>query len=64
MSDLFAIIETLRWPAVSVLAIFFLSRAIIVVAKSGIKVEIFTREPILVGTGRDPLKAEVGKVRI
>ena len=64
MSDLFAIIETLSWPAASVLAIFFLSRAIIVVAKSGIKVEIFTREPILVGTGRDPLKAEVGKVRI
>ena len=64
MSDLFAIIETLRWPAASVLAIFFLSRAIIVVAKRGIKVEIFTREPILVGTGRDPLKAEVGKVRI
>ena len=32
--------------------------------KNGIRVEIFTRLPILVGTGREPIKAEVGKVRI
>ena len=43
---------------------FFISRALILVARIGIRVEIFTRLPILVATGREPLKAEVGKVRI
>jgi hypothetical protein len=43
---------------------FFVSRALILVARIGIRVEIFTRLPILVGTGREPIKAEVGKVRI
>ena len=43
---------------------FFASRALILVARIGIRVEIFTRLPILVATGREPIKAEVGKVRI
>ncbi len=64
MTDLFTLIDAIRWPTATVLAIFLLSRALIVVARTGIRVEIFTRRPILVGTGQEPLKAEVGKVRI
>ena len=64
MNDFFHILESWRWPIAIVLSIFFVSRALIVVARIGIRVEIFTRLPILVGTGRAPIKAEVGKVRI
>ena len=64
MSDVVYGLESWRWPIASVLSIFFFSRALIVVARMGIRVEIFTRLPILVGTGREPIKAEVGKVRI
>ena len=64
MSDFFYFLESLRWPLAIVLSIFFLSRALIVVARIGIRVEIFTRLPILVGTGSEPIQAEVGKVRI
>ena len=44
-----------------ILSTLVASRAVIAVARSGIRVEIFTRQPILVGTGRAPLRAEVGK---
>ncbi len=64
MSDVVYLLESWRWPIALALSIFFLSRALIVVARMGIRVEIFTRLPILVGTGREPIKAEVGKVRI
>jgi len=64
MSDFFHFLESWRWPIAIILSIFFISRALILVARIGIRVEIFTRLPILVGTGREPIKAEVGKVRI
>ena len=64
MNEVVYLLESLRWPIALALSIFFLSRALIVVARMGIRVEIFTRLPILVGTGREPIKAEVGKVRI
>jgi len=64
MSDLFHLLESLKWPLSIVISIFFASRALIKVARIGIRVEIFTRLPILVATGREPIKAEVGKVRI
>ena len=64
MSEFVYLLESWRWPIALALSIFFLSRALIVVARMGIRVEIFTRLPILVGTGREPIKAEVGKVRI
>mgnify|MGYP004222803691 FL=1 len=64
MNDFFHILESWRWPIAIVLSIFFVSRALIVVARIGIRVEIFTRLPILVGTGSEPIQAEVGKVRI
>jgi hypothetical protein len=54
----------LKWPLSIVISIFFASRALIQVARIGIRIEIFTRLPILVATGREPIKAEVGKVRI
>ena len=64
MSNFFHFLESWRWPLAIVLSTFFVSRALILVARIGIRVEIFTRLPILVATGREPLKAEVGKVRI
>jgi hypothetical protein len=64
MSNFFHFLEIWRWPLAIVLSTFFVSRALILVARIGIRVEIFTRLPILVGTGREPIKAEVGKVRI
>ena len=64
MSDFFHFLESWRWPIAIVLSMYFMSRALILVARMGIRVEIFTRLPILVGTGREPIKAEVGKVRI
>ena len=64
MKEVVYLLESWRWPIALALSIFFLSRALILVARMGIRVEIFTRLPILVGTGREPIKAEVGKVRI
>ena len=64
MSNFFYSLASWRWPIALVLSFFFVSRALIVIARMGIRVEIFTRLPILVGTGREPIKAEVGKVRI
>ena len=64
MNEVVYLLESWRWPIALALSIFFVSRALIVVARMGIRVEIFTRLPILVGTGREPIKAEVGKVRI
>ena len=53
-----------RWPAAVIISTLVASRAVLAVTRNGIRVEIFTRQPILVGTGRAPLRAEVGKVRI
>ena len=64
MNEVVYLLESWRWPIALALSIFFFGRALKVVARMGIRVEIFTRLPILVGTGREPIKAEVGKVRI
>ena len=64
MINFFNFLESWKWPIAIVLSMYFVSRALILVARIGIRVEIFTRLPILVGTGREPIKAEVGKVRI
>ena len=64
MSNFFYFLESWRWPIAIALSIFFLSRALIVIARIGIRIEIFTRLPILIGTGSKPIQAEVGKVRI
>ena len=64
MADLINLLVAWRWPCASVLIALALSRALVSIARHGIRVEIYTRQPILVGTGRAPLRAEVGKVRI
>ena len=64
MVDLTALMMALIWPIALLTSIVILSRTLIVVARSGIRVEIYTRQPILISTGRSPLQAEVGKVRI
>ena len=64
MADLTTLLMALIWPGALVISVLAISRSLIVVARSGIRVEIFTRQPILIGTGRQPLRAEVGKVRI
>ena len=64
MADLTALMMALIWPIALLTSIVILSRTLIVVARSGIRVEIYTRQPILISTGRSPLQAEVGKVRI
>ena len=64
MTDLTTLFMALTWPAALVISVLAISRTLIVVARSGIRVEIFTRQPILIGTGNAPLRAEVGKVRI
>tara|TARA_Y100000746_G_scaffold2247_1_gene2200 strand:+ start:1032 stop:1298 length:267 start_codon:yes stop_codon:yes gene_type:complete len=64
MADLTALFMAMIWPAALVISVLAISRTLIVVARSGIRVEIFTRQPILISTGNAPLRAEVGKVRI
>ena len=64
MHDLTELLVALRWPVVLVISVRAITRSVIVVARGGIRVEIFTRQPILIETGRSPLRAEVGKVRI
>ena len=64
MHDLTELLVALSWPGVLVISVLAITRSVIVVARGGIRVEIFPRQPILVGTGRSPIRAEVGKVRI
>ena len=64
MTDPTELLIALSWPGAVVLSALAISRAVIALARSGIRVEIFTRQPILISTGRSPLRAEVGKVRI
>ena len=64
MADLTALMMALIWPIALLTSIVVLSRTLLVVARSGIRVEIYTRQPILISTGRSPLQAEVGKIRI
>lgn len=53
-----------RWPITIILSSAILGRAIAVVARAGIRVEIFTRRPIQVSSGALPLQAQVTSVRL
>ena len=64
MADLTALLMALIWLGALVISVLAISRAVNIMARSGIRIEIFTRQPILIGTGNAPLRAEVGKVRI
>ena len=64
MAETISLLTAWRWPIALIVSTLVASRAVVAVARYGIRVEIFNRQPILVGTGRAPLKAEVGKVRI
>ena len=64
MADLINLLVAWRWPGASVLIALAVSRALISFFNDTATTEIYTRQPILVGTGRAPLRAEVGKVRI
>ena len=57
-------LELLRWPLAVVISSFFISKALSEIANNGIKVEITTKQPILISTGLKPLQAAVEKVRI
>lgn len=64
MASLATMVELLRWPLATVVASFFVGKAITAVAKNGLKVEITTKRPILISSGLKPLQAAVEKVRI
>ena len=53
-----------RWPLAVVIAAAFLGRAVLALARSGIRVEIVTRVPIQIKTGRDGIEARVTKVKL
>ncbi|HGY5547305.1 MAG TPA: hypothetical protein ACN46M_06255, partial [Prochlorococcus sp.] len=63
MTGLFALLMAWRWPLAIIVSTAFLSRTLIVIARAGIRVEIFTRRPISVSTGPSAIQAEVTKVR-
>jgi len=64
MTGLFALLMAWRWPLAIIVSTAFLSRTLIVIARAGIRVEIFTRRPISVSTGPSAIQAEVTKVRL
>ncbi|OUT72403.1 MAG: hypothetical protein CBB79_06360 [Synechococcus sp. TMED19] len=53
-----------RWPLAVVITAALLGRALLALARSGIRVEIFTRVPIQIKTGRDAIEAKVTKVKL
>lgn len=64
MTGFLALLMAWRWPLAIIVSTAFLSRALIVIARAGIRVEIFTRRPISVSTGSSAIQAEVTKVRL
>ena len=57
-------LQPLFWPVAVVISAIWLSRAIIQLARLGVRVEIFTRVPILIKTGHEGIEARVTKVRL
>lgn len=57
-------LQQLLWPLVVLASVALLAQALWLIARSGIRVEIFTRAPIDVGTRGGSIKAEVTKVRL
>ncbi len=52
------------WPLALLSAIALLCGTVLLVSRAGIRVEIFTREPIGVSTRRGAIQAEVTRLRI
>ena len=57
-------LQPLLWPLVVLASVALLAQALWRIARSGIRVEIFTRAPIDVGTRGGSIKAEVTKIRL
>ena len=57
-------LQQLLWPLVVLASVALLAQVLWRIARSGIRVEIFTRAPIDVGTRGGSIKAEVTKVRL
>ena len=57
-------LQQLLWPLVVLASVALLAQVLWRIARSGIRVEIFTRAPIEVGTRGGSIKAEVTKVRL
>ena len=57
-------LDSLRWPVSLVIVVWLLTRAAIAIARAGIRVEIFTRRPIQIKTGKEAIEAKVTKVRL
>lgn len=56
--------RSLLWPLAAVLIAALLARALVLIARLGIRVEIFTRTPIDISTERGAIQAEVTRVRL
>ena len=56
--------QPLFWPVSAVIIAALIARAIITVARVGIRVEIFTQAPIAIKTGYEGIEARVTKVRL
>ena len=59
-----ALLQPLLWPLAAVASAALLAQGLWSIARYGLRVEIFTRAPIDVGTRGGSLKAEVTKVRL
>jgi hypothetical protein len=59
-----AIPAALHWPVVVLSSAALLCGAVVFISRAGIRVEIFTREPIGVSTRRGAIQAEVTRLRI
>jgi hypothetical protein len=57
-------LQVLLWPVAAVGIAALVLQAVLVVARLGIRVEIFTRSPIEISTRRSPIQAEVTRVRL
>ena len=58
-------LDLLRWPVALVIVVWLLTRAAIAITRAGIRVEIFTRRPMIqIKTGEEAIEAKVTKVKL
>jgi hypothetical protein len=57
-------VRAVLWPLAAVGVAALLAQAVVLVARLGIRVEIFTRTPVEISTQRSPIQAEVTRVRL
>ncbi|WP_225867533.1 hypothetical protein [Cyanobium sp. NIES-981] len=57
-------LRALVWPLAAVAIAALLAQALVLVARLGIRVEIFTRSPVDISTRRAPIQAQVTRVRL